>query len=615
MSMAVIFLTGHLRNNRGEASSIPGDRLSDCGYIRALVCCFTSITMSDKKKSGCARQFSSVVHDGADRAPNRSMLRAVGFKDLDFQKPVVGIASTWSMLTPCNMHIDQLARLAGEGADAAGGKSIIFGTITVADGIAMGTSGMRYSLVSREVIADSIETVLGAEGFDGLVGIGGCDKNMPGCLIAMARLNRAASFFVFVYGGTILPGFHPDTKKECDIVSVFEAVGAHAQGKLDDQGLKKVEECSIPGEGSCGGMYTANTMASAIEALGMSLPNSSAQLAVGQEKKEDCRRAGAAVVELLRLGIKPRDIMTRKAFENAITVVITLGGSTNAVMHLLAIAKAAKVKLHLDDFTRIGKKVPVLADLKPSGKYTMSHLVRIGGLPPLMKVLLDAGYLHGDVMTVTGKTLAENLKAVKPYPLDQDVVRPLGNPIKADSHLRILYGNLAPEGAVAKITGKEGLNFSGKAIVFEGEEAALKAILAGRVKAGHVVVIRNEGPRGGPGMREMLAPTSAIMGQGLGKEVALITDGRFSGGSHGFVVGHITPEAYDGGAIALIRNGDRIVIDAIKNEISLTLPTKELKARRKVWKRRTNPATGVLAKYRALAASASLGAYTDADNL
>ncbi|MFA5262594.1 MAG: dihydroxy-acid dehydratase [Opitutaceae bacterium] len=565
---------------------------------------------SKSSKAGCTRQFSAIVHDGADRAPNRSMLRAVGFTDADFQKPVVGIASTWSMLTPCNMHIDELARQAGSGVDAAGGKSVIFGTITVSDGIAMGTPGMRYSLVSREVIADSVETVVGAEGFDGLVAIGGCDKNMPGCLMAIARLNRPS---VFVYGGTILPGIHPQTKKECDIVSVFEAVGAHARGDLDDKGLNVVESCSIPGEGSCSGMYTANTMASAIEAFGMSLPYSSTQTAVGKEKKEDCQRAGAAVINLLKMGIRPGDIMTKKAFENAIAVVIALGGSTNAVLHLLAIAHAAKVKLSLGDFTRIGKKVPVLADLKPSGKYSVTHLVRIGGLPPLMRVLLDAGLLHGDAMTVTGKTLAKNLKGVKPYPLDQDVVRPLDNPIKPDSHLRILYGNLAPEGAVAKITGKEGLQFSGKAIVFGGEEAALKAILDGRVKAGHVIVIRNEGPRGGPGMREMLAPTSAIMGKGLGKDVALITDGRFSGGSHGFVVGHITPEAFDGGPISLIKNGDPITIDAKKDRITLDVPAKELKARKKAWKLQAKPATGVLAKYRFLTTSATFGAYTDAD--
>ncbi len=563
--------------------------------------------MSSAKKN--IRPFSSIVLDGPDRAPNRSMLRAVGFSDADFKKPVVGIASTWSMVTPCNMHIDKLAREAEAGANAAGGKAIIFGTITISDGISMGTPGMRYSLVSREVIADSIETVAGAEGFDALVTIGGCDKNMPACVMAMARLNRPS---VFVYGGTILPGIHPDSKKECDIVSVFEAVGQYAAKKLDDAGLAKVEACSIPGPGSCGGMYTANTMASAIEALGMSLPNSSAQAAVGAEKKEDCRRAGEAAVALLKAGIRPRDILTRKAFENAITVIIALGGSTNAVLHMLAMAHEAGVKLSIDDFTRLGKRVPVLADLKPSGRYGMAHLVRIGGLPPLMKMLLEAGLLHGDVLTVTGRTLAENLRNVAPYPADQDVIRPLSNPIKADSHLRILYGNLAPEGSVAKISGKEGLCFSGKAIVFESEETALRGILDGKVKAGHVIVIRNEGPRGGPGMREMLSPTSAVMGKGLGKEVALITDGRFSGGSHGFVVGHITPEAASGGPIAIIRNGDPITIDAVKNAISLDLPAKEIKARLKAWKPGKSKFTrGVLAKYARLVTSASEGAVTD----
>ena len=537
------------------------------------------------------------------------MLRAVGFSDADFKKPVVGIASTWSMVTPCNMHIDKLAQEAEAGANAAGGKAVVFGTITISDGISMGTPGMRYSLVSREVIADSIETVAGAEGFDALVTIGGCDKNMPACVMAMARLNRPS---VFVYGGTILPGIHPDSKKECDIVSVFEAVGQYAAKKLDDAGLAKVEACSIPGPGSCGGMYTANTMASAIEALGLSLPNSSAQLAIGAEKKDDCRRAGEAAVALLKAGIRPRDILTRKAFENAITVIIALGGSTNAVLHMLAMAHEAGVKLSIDDFTRIGKRVPVLADLKPSGRYGMAHLVRIGGLPPLMKMLLEAGLLHGDVLTVTGRTLAENLRNVAPYPADQDVIRPLSNPIKADSHLRILYGNLAPEGSVAKISGKEGLRFSGKAIVFESEETALRGILDGKVKAGHVIVIRNEGPRGGPGMREMLSPTSAVMGKGLGKEVALITDGRFSGGSHGFVVGHITPEAASGGPIAIIRNGDPITIDAVKNAISLDLPAKEIKARLKAWKPGKSKFTrGVLAKFARLVTSASEGAVTD----
>jgi dihydroxy-acid dehydratase len=555
------------------------------------------------------RPHSSIVVDGPDRAPNRSMLRTVGFGDADFGKPIVGVASTWSMVTPCNMHIDELAREAAAGADAAGGKAIIFGTITVSDGISMGTPGMRYSMVSREVIADSIETVAGAEGFDAVVAIGGCDKNMPGCLMALARLDRPA---VFVYGGTILPGIHPGTKQECDIVSVFEAVGRHAADQLDDAGLHAVEACAIPGPGSCGGMYTANTMASAIEALGMSLPNSSAQLAVGAEKRDDSRRAGAAALALLRAGIRPRDILTRRAFENAITVVIALGGSTNAVLHLLAMAHCARVKLTLEDFTRLGRRVPVLADLRPSGKYGMSHLVRIGGLPPLMKLLLDAGLLHGDCLTVTGQTVAENLKGVPPYPADQDVIRPLSHPIKADSHLRILYGNLAPEGAVAKITGKEGLAFSGKAIVFEGEEAALKAILGGRVKPGHVIVIRNEGPVGGPGMREMLSPTSAVMGKGLGQSVALITDGRFSGGSHGFVVGHITPEAAIGGPIGLVRNGDLITIDAVGNRLTLDLSARELAARRKAWRPKASKVTrGALAKYAKLVSTASLGAVTD----
>ncbi len=555
------------------------------------------------------RQHSSVVVDGPDRSPNRSMLRAVGFTDADFGKPIVGIASTWSMVTPCNMHIDELAREAAAGADRAGGKAVIFGTITVSDGISMGTPGMRYSMVSREVIADSIETVSGAEGFDAVVAIGGCDKNIPGCLMAVARLNRPA---VFVYGGTILPGIHPGTKKECDIVSVFEAVGQHSAGKLDDKGLHAVEACSIPGPGSCGGMYTANTMASAAEALGMSLPNSSTQLAIGPEKRDDCQRAGLAALALLKAGIRPRDIITRKAFENAITVVIALGGSTNAVMHLLAIAHSAGVRLSIDDFTRVGKRVPVLADLRPSGKYAVSHLVRIGGLPPLMKMLLGKGLLHGDCMTVTGRTVAENLRHVGPYPADQDVIRPFSNPVKPDSHLRILYGNLAPGGAVAKITGKEGLRFAGKAIVFESEETALAGILAGRVKAGHVVVIRNEGPVGGPGMREMLSPTSAVMGKGLGSSVGLITDGRFSGGSHGYVVGHMTPEAAVGGPIAVVRNGDPITIDAVMNTITLDIPPAKLKARLRAWRpAKPKETRGALAKYARLVTSASEGAVTD----
>ncbi|HUC84296.1 MAG TPA: dihydroxy-acid dehydratase [Candidatus Acidoferrales bacterium] len=558
------------------------------------------------------RPHSSAIFDGDERAAARAMLYPVGFKAEDFQKPLIGIASTWSHVTPCNMHIDKLARESEQGANAGGGKAIVFNTITVSDGISMGREAMKYSLVSREVIADSIETVVGCAGMDGFVAIGGCDKNMPGSLIAMARLNRPA---VFVYGGTILPGcLTTDPQKKLDIVSVFEAIGAHANKKISDAEFQAVEQCAIPGEGSCGGMYTANTMASAIEALGMSLPNSSAQNAVSAAKMDDCRRAGAAVVKMLQLGLKPLDILTRKAFENAITVVISLGGSTNAVLHLLAIAHAAKVKLSLDDFTRIGKRVPVLADLKPSGKHLMSELVAIGGIRPLMKMLLDQKLLHGNALTVTGETMAETLAGVKPYPDGQTIIHGFDNPIKKDSHLVVLRGNLASEGAVAKISGKEGLRFSGKAIVFDSEEKAMKAILNGTAKKGHVIVIRYEGPKGGPGMREMLSPTSAIMGKGLGKDVALITDGRFSGGSHGFVVGHITPEAYVGGTIALVKNGDPITIDAEKREITLDLPAKELAMRRRNWKRPAPRYTrGVLAKYAHTVTSASEGAVTDAE--
>jgi dihydroxy-acid dehydratase len=567
---------------------------------------------STKKQSGKSgsknlRPFSSIVTDGYDRAASRGMLRAVGFSTEDFKKPQIGIASTWSMVTPCNMHIDKLAVKAGKGVDSAGGKSIIFNTITISDGISMGSEGMKYSLVSREVIADSIETVVGCQGFDGYVAIGGCDKNMPGCLISMARLNRPA---VFVYGGTILPGCYKGENR--DIVSIFEAVGAYANNKITKHDLTEIESCAIPGPGSCGGMYTANTMASAIEALGMSLPNSSAQAAVSKAKEEDCVNAGKAVLNLLKKGIKPRDIMTKKAFENALTVVIALGGSTNAVLHLLAMAYAADVKLSIDDFTRIGKKVPVLADLKPSGRFMMAELVEIGGILPLMKMLLDEGLLHGECLTVTGKTLKENLKGVKPYPKGQEIIRPLSNPIKPKSHLVILYGNLAPEGAVAKISGKEGERFTGKARVFESEEKALESILDGTVQKGDVIVVRYEGPKGGPGMREMLSPTSAVMGRGLGKDVALITDGRFSGGSHGFVVGHITPEAYVGGPLAIVKNGDPITIDAVKCQMNLEIPETEIKKRLKSWKQpKPRYTKGVLSKYAKTVSSASLGAVTD----
>lgn len=552
------------------------------------------------------RRYSRVVVDGDEQAPSRAMLRAVGFKEEDFKRPQVGIASTWSMTTPCNMHIRELADAAAASADKAGGKGVVFNTISISDGISMGTAGMRFSLVSREIIADSIEAVTAAEGFDGLVAIGGCDKNMPACLMAMARLNRPS---VFVYGGTIRPG-----AKRRDIVSVFEAVGAKSAGKISSAELLEVEQTAIPGPGACGGMYTANTMASAIEALGMSLGNSSAQEAVSAAKRLDCEQAASAVLNLIKLDIKPLDIMTRAAFENAIVVVIALGGSTNAVLHLIAMARECNVLLSLDDFTSIGARIPVLADLKPSGKYLMSELIEIGGIQPLMKRLLDVGFLHGDCMTVTGRTLAENLAGVEEYPEGQDIVHSFEDPVKADSHLAILYGNVAPEGAVAKITGKEGLRFEGQARVFESEEAALQAILADQVTAGDVVVIRYEGPKGGPGMREMLSPTGAIMGKGLGSDVALITDGRFSGGSHGFVVGHVSPEAAVGGPIALLQDGDRLVIDAENKQINALIDDQEMAARGKNWQRPKSSVTGgALAKYRTEVSSASEGAVTIPD--
>lgn len=553
------------------------------------------------------RNHSSLVVDGMERAPSRAMLQAVGFKPADFSKPQIGIASTWSMVTPCNMHINKLADQAAVGVDSANGKAIIFNTITISDGISMGTEGMKFSLVSREVIADSIETVVGCQGFDGIVAIGGCDKNMPGCMIAISRLNRPA---IFVYGGTILSGSH--NNKKLDVVSVFEAVGAHANNKIDDAELAAIEAKAIPSAGSCGGMYTANTMASAIEALGMSLPNSSAQTAISNDKRLDCQRAGVAVLKLLENDTKPSDIMTLEAFENAITVVIALGGSSNAVLHLLAMANSANIKLTLDDFTRIGAKVPMLADLKPSGRYSMAELIEIGGIQPLMKTLLDQGLLHGDCLTVTGKTLAENLAEVAAYPADQYIIRPLNNPIKKNSHLVVLGGNLAPEGAIAKITGKEGLCFTGTAKIFDCEEQALKSILDGGIVAGDVIVIRYEGPKGGPGMREMLSPTSAVMGKGLGLEVALITDGRFSGGTHGFVVGHITPEAYVGGPLAIVENGDTITIDAEINELKLHINEHQMARRFEQWQQpKARYTRGVLAKYAKLVNSASLGAVTD----
>ena len=550
------------------------------------------------------RPYSSIVVDGVEQAPSRAMLYPTGFTTEDFSKPQIGIASTWSMVTPCNMHINELAEAAAMGADEAGAKSVLFNTITVSDGISMGTPGMRYSLVSREVIADSIETVVGAQGFDGFVAIGGCDKNMPACGMAMARMDRPS---VFVYGGTILPG-----KERRDIVSVFEAVGGHAAGNVSDIELKDVEATAIPGPGSCGGMYTANTMASSMEALGLSLPGSSAQNAVSQDKKQDSYNAGAAVRNLIKLGIKPSDILSREAFENAITLTIALEGSTNAVLHLLAIAHAANIPLSINDFSRVGKRVPVLADMRPAGVYAMSELIEIGGILPLMKTLLQEGLLHGDCMTVTGKTMAENLADVADYPADQKIIRPLSNPIKKDSHLVVLRGNLAPEGAVAKITGHEGLTFTGKARCFHGEEAAMAAIMDGTVVKGDVVIVRYEGPRGGPGMREMLSPTSAINGRGLSQDVALLTDGRFSGGSHGFVIGHVTPEAHLGGPIALVEDGDTITVDADNAEITLHVSDEDLAARKANWKAPA-PYTqrGTLAKYAQLVSSASEGAVTD----
>ena len=552
--------------------------------------------------SNKGRKHSSEIVDGVEQAPSRAMLRAVGFTEDDFQKPQVGIASTWSMVTPCNMHINELADAAAEGANTSGCKSVIFNTISVSDGISMGTKGMRYSLVSREVIADSIETVVAAQGFDGLLAIGGCDKNMPGCLMAMARLDRPA---IFVYGGSIQPG-----KDRSDVISVFEAVGAHSEGRISDIELFEVETTAIPGPGACGGMYTANTMATAIEALGLSIPNSSAKEAVSLAKREDCVEAGKALIHLINKDITPRKILTKEAFENAITVVIALGGSTNAVLHLLAIAHEAKVSLNIDDFRRVGEKVPVLADVKPSGNYLMSELIEVGGITPLMKTLLEKGLLHGEALTVTGKTLAENLEEVNEYPKGQDIVRKFNDPIKRDSHLRILYGNLAPEGAVAKITGKEGTSFQGRAKPFDSEEDAMKAIMGGAIQEGDVVIIRYEGPKGGPGMREMLSPTSAITGKGLGDKVAFLTDGRFSGGTHGFVVGHISPEAHLGGPLALVEEGDTISINADLNEINLVVDAEALERRRNNWKSPKVNNEGVLGKYAKTVSSASKGAVT-----
>lgn len=550
-----------------------------------------------------SRKYSKELVDGPNQAASRSMLRGVGFTSEDFTKPFVGIASTGAKVTPCNMHINKLSEIVEDSINNSGGKGVLFNTITVSDGISMGTQGMKYSLISREVIADSIETVVGCLGYDGLIAIGGCDKNMPGCLIGMARLDRPS---IFIYGGSIKP-----SNENTDYVTVSEKVGEFSKGEINEDRLIHYEKISVEGPGSCGGMYTANTMASAVEALGMSLPGSSSQDAVSESKKDDCVSAGEAIMNLLESDIKPSDIMTREAFENAITVVIALGGSTNAVLHLLAIAHSIGVELELDDFTKIGKETPVLADLKPFGSHYMSELNANGGIQPLMKLLLDKGLLHGDCLTVTGKTLSQNLENVTPYE-KKNIIRDFDNPIKENSHLRIMYGNLAVDGAVAKITGKEGTSFEGNARVFNSEEEGVEAILSNSINDGDVIVIRYEGPKGGPGMREMLKPTSAIMGLGLGDKVGFITDGRFSGGTHGFVVGHISPEAAEGGNIALVENGDTILIDAENDQLILKVEDKVLDERRSNW---TNPVKtpkkGVLAKYAKSVKSASLGATTD----
>jgi len=551
---------------------------------------------------------SRTITQGVQRAPNRAMLRAVGFGDADFDKPIVGVANAFSTLTPCNLGLDVLARRAEATLRTLGVMPQLFGTITVSDGISMGTEGMKYSLVSREVIADSVETVCGAQCMDGVLAVGGCDKNMPGAMIAIARLNIPA---VFVYGGTIKPGRY--NGRDLTVVSAFEAVGEFSAGKIDAAELLQVERRACPGAGSCGGMFTANTMSSVIEAMGMSLPYSSTMAAEDAEKAESAAQSAAALVEAIRRDLRPRQIMTRPAFENAIAVTMAIGGSTNAVLHLLAIARAAGVPLVLDDFETIRARVPVLCDLKPSGRFVATDLHRAGGIPQVMKVLLARGVLHGDALSITGRTIAELLGDVPDSPRrDQEVIRPWERPLYAQGHLAILRGNLAPEGGVAKITGVKALTMTGPARVFDSEEACLDAILKGRVQRGDVVVIRYEGPKGGPGMREMLSPTSALIGAGLGDAVGLITDGRFSGGTYGLVVGHVSPEAAVGGPIALVREGDRITIDAERRRLDVDLPEAELARRRGSWKPRAPAYTsGVLAKYAKLVSSSSLGAVTD----
>ncbi|MFU0789938.1 MAG: dihydroxy-acid dehydratase [Virgibacillus proomii] len=549
---------------------------------------------------------SHVFSDGAMRAPNRAMLRAVGVSDDDFKKPMIGIASTWSEVTPCNIHINDLAKRAKEGAREAGGVPLIFNTITVSDGISMGTQGMRYSLPSRDLIGDSIETVVGAENLDGLVAIGACDKNIPGCMIAIANAEVPA---VFVYGGTIAPGSIKG--KDIDIVSVFEGVGKHNNGLIDDNELRQIECQACPGAGACGGMYTANTMASAIEAIGMSLPGSSSNPAESKEKAKDCENAGKAVYHLLEKGIYPKDIMTKKAFENAITVVMALGGSTNAILHLLAIAHAMEIDLTIDDFNRIQEKTPHLADLKPSGKYVMQDLHRVGGVQAVMKMLYEAGYLHGDCLTVTGKTMAENMKNVPALKEDQAVIMPFDHPKRKDGPLIVLKGNLAPRGAVAKVSGVKVSRHVGPARVFNTEKEATEAVINNKIKEGDVLVIRYVGPKGGPGMPEMLSISAILVGKGLGEKVALLTDGRFSGGTHGLVVGHIAPEAQDGGPIAFLEEGDIVTIDSTKKEILFAITEKELQKRKQHWTAPPLYKKGVLGKYAHNVSCSSLGAVTD----
>ena len=560
---------------------------------------------SDIKKD--LRINSLDISEGINRTPNRAMLRAVGFTDDDFKKPMVGIASTWSEVTPCNVHIDQLAREAKEGAKEGGGAPMIFNTITVADGIAMGHEGMRYSLPSREIIADSIETVMGAERLDGLVAIGGCDKNMPGCMIAIGRMNLPA---VFVYGGTIQPG--KKDGKDIDIVSAFEAVGQYNTGEISAEELHDIECKACPGPGSCGGMYTANTMASAIEAMGMALPNNASRSAIAEDKGEESRRAGRQVVKLLELNLRPKDIMTKKAFENAITVVMALGGSTNAFLHLPAIAHSVGVELTYDDFERIRKKVPHIADLKPSGKYVMQDLSDVGGVAGVMKILLAKGLMHGDCMTVTGKTLAENLAQVPDLDTHQEIIRDLDNPFKPEGPLYVLKGNLAPDGAVCKMSGLSVRQMSGPAKVFDSEEAATEALMEDKIEAGDIIVIRYQGPKGGPGMPEMLSLSAIVIGKGLGGKVAMLTDGRYSGGSHGFVIGHMAPEAFVGGPVALIQDGDVISIDSDKNLIEVDLTEEDFAERRKEWQQPPyRYSRGTLNKYSRLVTSADKGAVTD----